>query len=142
MKSALVRISRSLLLLPFLVATVSLVAPTAASAATNASCPDPNNISTGVQGGANCAAPTSAGAQNNLFGADGVFVTVTNILIFIIGAIAVIMLIVGGIRYALSQGDQGAITAAKNTILYAIIGIVVAMLAFGAVNFITTQLTK
>ncbi len=140
MKSVLLRISQAILLLPAMVVTLSLVAPVAASAA--ASCPDPNDISTGVQGGANCAAPTSAGATNNLFGPDGIFVTVTNILIFIIGAIAVIMLIIGGIRYVLSQGDQSAITSAKNTILYAIIGIVVAMLAYGAVNFVTSQLAK
>lgn len=140
MNSALKRISRAVMLMPFMVATLSLVAPVAVSA--QASCPDPNDISTGVQGGANCAAPTSAGATQNLFGPDGIFVTVTNILIFIVGAIAVIMLIIGGIRYVLSQGDQSAITSAKNTILYAIIGIVVAMLAYGAVNFVTAQLTQ
>lgn len=52
------------------------------------------------------------------------------------------MLIIGGIRYVLSQGDQSAVTSAKNTILYAIIGIVVAMLAYGAVRFITEQLMQ
>jgi len=143
MKSALVRLSRAILLLPAMVMTLSFVMPVGVSAQTTPPpCADPNDISTGVQGGANCAAPTSKGATQNLFGPDGIFVTVTNILIFIIGAIAVIMLIIGGIRYVLSQGDQSAITSAKNTILYAIIGIVVAMLAFGAVNFVTTQLTK
>ncbi len=141
MKSLLAKVSQALLVLPFMVATFAFVSPVGVSAQA-VPCTDPNDISTGIQGGANCAAPTSAGATQNLFGADGIFVTVTNILIFIIGAIAVIMLIVGGIRYVLSQGDQSAITSAKNTILYAIIGIVVAMLAFGAVNFVTTQLTK
>src|SRR5688572_20115136 len=140
MNSVLKRLSQAILLMPFMVATFSLVAPVPAMA--QASCPDPNDISAGIQGGANCAAPTSAGATQNLFGPDGIFVTVTNILIFIIGAIAVIMLIIGGIRYVLSQGDQSAVTSAKNTILYAIIGIVVAMLAYGAVNFVTAQLTQ
>lgn len=136
MKSVFKKLSRATVLVPFLVAAFSLAVPTVALAA---GCDD---ISGGISQGANCAAPTSAGAQQPLFGPDGVFVTVTNILIFIIGAIAVIMLIVGGIRYVLSQGDQGAVTSAKNTILYAIIGIVVAMLAYGAVAFVTSQLTK
>ena len=71
-----------------------------------------------------------------LFGANGTFSTITNVLLFIIGAIAVIMIVIGGMRYVLSGGDSNQITAAKNTILYAIIGIVVAILAYAAVNFV------
>ena len=70
------------------------------------------------------------------------FTTIANVLLFLVGAVAVIMLIVGGFRYVTSNGDQNSVTAAKNTILYAIIGIVVAFLAYAAVNFVTTQLTK
>jgi multisubunit Na+/H+ antiporter MnhB subunit len=73
-------------------------------------------------------------------GGDGsIFQTVTNVLLFIIGAVSVIMLIIGGIRYTISQGDSAAVTSAKNTILYAIIGIVVAILAYAAVNFVITS---
>ena len=61
------------------------------------------------------------------------------LLLFIIGAISVIMLIIGGIRYTTSQGDQGAVQSAKNTILYAIVGIVVALLAYAAVNFVISS---
>lgn len=62
--------------------------------------------------------------------------TIINILIFIIGIIAVIMLIVGGFRYVFSQGNEKSVQGAKDTILYAIIGIVVAVLAFAIVNFV------
>lgn len=71
-----------------------------------------------------------------------IFSTVTNILLFLVGAIAVIMLIIGGFRYVTSNGDQNSVTGAKNTIMYALIGIVVAFLAFAAVNFVTSQLEK
>lgn len=77
----------------------------------------------------------SGGALSNIFA------TIANIILFLVGAVAVIMLIVGGFRYVTSNGDQNSVTAAKNTILYAIIGIVVAFLAYAAVNFVTTQLT-
>ena len=50
-----------------------------------------------------------------------------------------IMLIIGGIRYTTSQGDQTAVQNAKNTILYSIVGIVVALLAYAAVNFVLTS---
>lgn len=64
---------------------------------------------------------------------------IVNVLLFILGAVAVIMIIIGGIRYTISQGDSGAITSAKNTILYAVIGLVVALLAYAIVNFVIAQ---
>ena len=62
--------------------------------------------------------------------------SVGNILIFITSAISVIMLIVGGLRYALSGGEQKTITEAKNTILYALIGLIIAAAAYAIVNFV------
>lgn len=87
-----------------------------------------------VQGGANAA--KGADQSTDLFGTAGTFSTITNVLLFIIGAIAVIMIVIGGLRYVISGGDSSQITAAKNTILYAIVGIVVAILAYAAVNFV------
>ena len=62
--------------------------------------------------------------------------SIINILLFLIGAIAVIMIIIGGLRYVISGGDQGAITGAKNTILYAVIGLVVAIMAYAIINWV------
>lgn len=64
---------------------------------------------------------------------------IVNVLLFIIGAVAVIMIVVGGIRYVVSNGDSSQITSAKNTILYAVIGLVVAILAYAIVNFVINQ---
>lgn len=65
---------------------------------------------------------------------------IINLLIYVIGIIAVIMIVVGGLRYVLSGGDSTGITTAKNTILYAIVGLVVAILAYSIVNFVLTWL--
>ena len=62
--------------------------------------------------------------------------TITNVLLFVLGAIAVIMIIVGGIRYATSNGDASSTKGAKDTILYAVVGLVVAILAYAIVNFV------
>lgn len=97
------------------------------------------DVSQGIAGGVNCA--DTDNTPNDLFAADGVFTTIVNVLLFIIGAISVIMLIIGGIRYTLSGGDSGAVTSAKNTILYAIIGLIVAFLAFAIVNFVLGTFT-
>jgi hypothetical protein len=64
---------------------------------------------------------------------------IINVLLFVIGAIAVIMIILGGIRYVLSNGDSAQITSAKNTVLYSVIGLVVALLAYAIVNFVVAQ---
>lgn len=75
----------------------------------------------------------------NITEEDGLIKRVVNILLFIIGAIAVIMLIIGGIRYTISGGDQSQVTSAKNTILYAIVGIIVAIFAYAIVNFVLDE---
>lgn len=82
------------------------------------------------------------GQPSELFGDSGIFTTIINILLFIIGVVAVIMLIIGGIRYVVSGGDQAAVTAAKNTILYAVIGIIIAILAYAIVNFVIVGLAE
>lgn len=80
------------------------------------------------------------GCPENLFGDTGVFKQVTNVVLYIVGVIAVIMLIMGGIKYVISGGDAKKVTDAKNTVLYAIIGLVISFLAFAIVNFVITAL--
>lgn len=85
-----------------------------------------------ISGGAQKACGSTCGGDINT-----IFTSISNALIFIVGAVSVIMIIVGGLRYVLSSGDPKAISAAKDTILYAVIGIIVAIAAFGIVSFVT-----
>lgn len=64
---------------------------------------------------------------------------IIGLLIFAIGAISVIMIIVGGIRYVVSNGDASKIKTAKDTIFYAVVGLIVALLAYAIVNFVVNQ---
>lgn len=66
--------------------------------------------------------------------------TIINVVIGVIGFIAVVMIIVGGVQYTLSSGDSGKVTKAKNTIMYGIIGLVIALLAFAIVNFVLSNI--
>ena len=84
---------------------------------------------------------TSAGTSTPT-DANVVIKNVTNIMFFIIGAVSVIMLIYGGIRYTTSGGNANSVTAAKNTIMYSIIGLVVAILAFAVVQFVVNQVME
>ena len=80
------------------------------------------------------------GCPENLFGDDGVFKQITNTILYGVGVVAVIVLIIGGIKYLISGGDSKKVTDAKNTILYAIIGLVIAVLSFAIVNFVIASL--
>ena len=82
-------------------------------------------------------APVNTGTPTDL---NDVFKTIINVLLFIIGAVSVIMLIYGGIRYTTSGGNANSVTAAKNTIMYAIVGLVIAIFAFAIVNFVVDRL--
>lgn len=68
--------------------------------------------------------------------------TIINAVIFVIGIVAVIMIILGGISYATSQGDPAKVKKGKDTILYGIIGLIVALLAFAIVGFVLNALQK
>jgi len=79
----------------------------------------------------------AAGCQNVNARAevDRTVINGINAALYIIGIIAVIIIIVGGIRYIMSRGDPATLKKAKDTITYAIIGLIVAILAFPIVNF-------
>lgn len=62
-----------------------------------------------------------------------------NLAYFVAGALAVIMVVIGGLNYVTSNGDSGKIVKAKNTILYSLVGIAVIGFAFAITTFINAQ---
>jgi hypothetical protein len=77
-----------------------------------------------------CKAQATDGTGTSMIG------DVIDLLLYILGIISVIMIVIGGIRYATSNGDPGSTKSAKDTVLYAVIGLIVAILAFSIVNFV------
>ncbi len=63
---------------------------------------------------------------------------IVNILLYVLGAIAVIMIVIGGVRYTTANGEASSIKSAKDTILYAVIGLIVAIMAYAIVNFVVS----
>lgn len=109
------------------VATLAPAAPATAVTPEQSACEG----SGGTWNGGNCTQGTRT--------VTGTIKSVGNILVFLTGAISVLMIIIGGVRYALSGGDQGTITSAKNTILYAIVGVIVSVAAYAIVNFVLSN---
>lgn len=124
---------------------VSAVGPSADYVITgpdDAYCKDPIGLTVTQSAACN----NKAGGVSCLFGKDAkgndcVLTVIINFALYFIGAISVLMLIIGGVRYTLSGGNDKAVAAAKNTILYAVIGVVVALLAYAIVNFVLGTFT-
>ena len=142
-----IRASFSVLLFVFALTLSGLLSPAPTAAALNCGTkanPGPDfskpacKVNVGVNAtGANDASTKTCGPNKNEECTLGYRVQqVINVLLFIIGVVSVIMIIIGGIKYTLSNGDSSAITSAKNTIMYAVIGLVVALLAYAIINFV------
>jgi uncharacterized membrane protein len=67
----------------------------------------------------------------------GAIETVINFLLALAALVAAIFLIVGGVRYITSQGDEDQAERAKLTILYSVLGLIVIGLAAIIANFVT-----
>ena len=52
------------------------------------------------------------------------------------GAIALLMIVIGGFRYIIASGDPNSVSQAKKTILYAVIGLLVCISAYSIVTII------
>jgi len=102
-----------------------------------------NNLNCGsnldVSGSKNCASINGTKTNN---GINATIKTALNILSIAVGAVAVVMIIIGGFRYTASGGKQESVSGAKNAILYALIGLVIVALAQIIVHFVLNRLTN
>jgi VIT1/CCC1 family predicted Fe2+/Mn2+ transporter len=67
---------------------------------------------------------------------NALLTNVLNIVYFILGAIAVVIIILAGYHYLTANGEPGKASKAMQTILYAAIGLIVVIFAFAITNFV------
>ena len=67
---------------------------------------------------------------------NGIIKTIVDVLLTAVGAISIIMIVIGGIMFALSSGDAQKAAKARNTVLYAVVGLAVSLFASAIVNFV------
>ena len=63
-----------------------------------------------------------------------IFGFATNLILYASGSVAVVLLIIGGIRYIVSFGNTEQMDAAKKTIKWALLGLVIVILAYAIVT--------
>lgn len=68
-------------------------------------------------------------SNNPITGPNGILSKVINILSFVTGVVAVIMIMYAGFRYVTANGDSGAVTQARNIIIYSVVGLLVVVLS-------------
>lgn len=124
----------------FFVAGVLLLAvlPLAISQPAFADC-----ISDPTSAGCPCALNSSSAACQDLSKQDGLSNTLknaTNIVLFIAGALAVIMIIYGAIRFMTAHGNEKQVESARLIVTYSVIGLIIAILAYALVNFVLSNL--
>lgn len=54
----------------------------------------------------------------------------------ILGALAVLIIVISALQYVLSAGDSQKVARAKDAIIYAVVGLVIAIFAFAIVSFV------
>ena len=97
--------------------------------ADNDVCSDPN-ISEDIKAAAGCKTTS----------ADTVINNVIQVVLSLVGLLAVGVIIYGGITYTISAGDAAKVQRGKNIILYGIVGLVVALLAYAIMFFVSGAL--
>ncbi len=105
-----------------------------------------SNIAKNISSGANGAAQDGRASSDCNVGAgvDDNSITklaskAVNLFSIVVGAVAIIMIIVGGFRYITSGGDSNRVGGAKNTLIYAIVGLIIVALAQIIVHFVLNQ---
>lgn len=82
----------------------------------------------------------SSTTENPIFGPTGIITRITKILGFVVGVAAVIMIIINGFKFVISNGNPENVSKAKNGIIFAIIGLLVALFAEAIALFVLQRL--
>lgn len=132
------RIVLSALLLGFLMLPVgSLALPVQVHAATETiskqqACAGLNQLQVGIQ--SDC---DNLEQKGN--GVTRVVKAIVQILSWVVGIVAVIMILIAGLKYITSGGDSGKMGSAKSTLVYALVGLFIAALAQFLVTFVLSN---
>lgn len=62
--------------------------------------------------------------------------TVVNTLLFLVGAASAITLVIAGLRFIFSQGDQQRAASARNAVYFSIVGLAVAAGAWAIIKYV------
>lgn len=118
----------------FILASLALIGVVATAAATVPAISPAKAVNPYGACDANSSSAICKGKGESL--SEGFVKPTINIILWVVGVAAVIVIVVAGLKYVTSSGNPSAISSAKTTILYAVIGLVIAITAYAIVNFV------
>lgn len=118
----------------FILASLALVGVVATAAATVPAISPAKAVNPYGACDANSSSAICKGKGESL--SEGFVKPTINIILWVVGVAAVIVIVVAGLKYVTSSGNPSAVSSAKTTILYAVIGLVIAITAYAIVNFV------
>jgi hypothetical protein len=71
---------------------------------------------------------------------QGAITKILNFLYALIGAVALLTIVIAGLRFVMSQGDPQATSRARDAIIYAVVGLVVAVMAAVVTNYVLNKI--
>jgi uncharacterized ferredoxin-like protein len=130
--------SRLILLFTILnLSLFSLVTPFASAQGFNAY----SGVGCGGGGDASGSAICNGQSKGNpISGPNGLLHKITLFIALIAGAAAIILLIVGAIRFITSGGDSNAVSSAKGTIVNALIGLAIIVFSASIITFVVDRI--
>lgn len=96
--------------------------------------------SQGVGTGESAACKDRGNLTNPVTGEGSLLLRAADLIAIATGVIAIIAIIIAGIRFTTSHGDPQSVNSAKNTILYAVIGLFVIVVARGIIVFVVNNI--
>lgn len=100
-----------------------------------------NLIIFAASGTANCGNGAQCSVGLPVVNADNsTFSSALSIVFAIIGALSVLMIVLGGTRFITSQGNPQEAAKARGTLIYAVVGLLIALAAEAIVNFVLGKL--
>lgn len=106
----------------------------------SASAFDPFQTVCQTGGSSSSVCTTDAGGSSGTDPVTTKIAEVTELIAYAAGIIAVIIIIVSGIRFMTSGGDSNSVNAARSTLIYAAIGLVVIAVGESLILFVLSKL--
>jgi hypothetical protein len=137
-------IKRFLVMLPLLSLLFMAIPNTsyASDLLTNGARGSTSDYCTGSAGASSSAVCTDESNPNTspIYGKNGLLIKIANIIAFIAGIAAVIVIIVGALQYVTAGGDSNKASSARGTITGALIGLAIIVLAGTIIDFLINRL--
>lgn len=77
--------------------------------------------------------------EDQLSGKNGAVTNAIRTALMVLVGVAVIVIVIAGIQFSISQGDAGRVKKARNAILYAVVGLAVALSAYAIVELVANN---